>query len=151
MPLFEYLADTTRAVINMIVNGTLEKYANIKIIVPHCGSFLPNIVDRLEGITAVLSSKGIGKKINVKESLKNIYFDTAGDNVPRGTKILMTLVDKDYILFGGDFPYTPKEFIKNTKDRLDIYSHEQGFMDELMYLNAEKLFNIKLFSLSLSH
>lgn len=142
IPLFEFIGDTTRAVINMIANGTLEKYPNVKVIVPHCGSFLPNIIDRLEGITELLSSKGIGNKVKVKESLKNIYFDVAGDSLPSGIKILMTLADKDHILFGGDFPYTPKEYIKERIINLEKYSKEQGFIDELMHLNAEKLFNL---------
>lgn len=141
-PLFEYIADTTRAVINMIANGTLEKYPNIKVIVPHCGSFLPNVIDRLEGITKALSSMGIGKEIDVSKSLKNLYFDVAGDALPRGTEILMTLTDEDHILFGGDYPYTPKEIVKKRRDDLESYAIKQGFADKLMYKNAVNLFNL---------
>ena len=41
MALFEYPTDTTRAVLNMLANRTLEKFPNLKVVVPHCGSFLP--------------------------------------------------------------------------------------------------------------
>ena len=40
-PLFEFLADTTRLAINLITTGVLERYPNVRWVVPHCGSFLP--------------------------------------------------------------------------------------------------------------
>ena len=37
--LYEYPADTTRAVLNMIAHRTMTRFPNIRFLVPHCGSF----------------------------------------------------------------------------------------------------------------
>lgn len=134
------MADTTRAVVNLITSGTLEKYPNVKIIVPHCGSFLPNIVDRLTGITQVLAKQGIGEAVDVKTSMQSFYFDLAGDIYPAGLQILRTLVDDDHILFGGDFPYTSVLQIEQKIHALEEDLSLQEALPKYMYQNAECLF-----------
>lgn len=140
LPLFEFIADTTRAVINLITSGTLERYPDIRVIVPHCGSFLPNIIDRLTGITKVLAAKGVGQPVAVEKSLKSLYFDIAGDVLPAGLEILLTLTDEDHLLFGGDFPYTPKEIIAEKVQKFMKHERIQPMLEKLMYQNAQVLF-----------
>lgn len=140
LPLFEFIGDTTRAVINLITSGTLERYENIKVIVPHCGSFLPNLIDRLTGITKVLASKGVGRPVDVTKSMKALYFDVAGDCLPRGIDILMTLTDEDHVMFGGDFPYTPKEMVASKVRDLENTERIKPYLHKLMYENAARVF-----------
>lgn len=144
LPLLEFVTDTTRAVINLIANGTLEKYPDVKVLVPHSGSFLPVLIDRLTGITSLLHSKGIGKKVNVEKSLQSLYFDLAGAEFPRNADILTTLADEDHIVFGGDFPYTPISMVAAKVRALDNYEGFANCMDKVNYKNAEKLFRIAL-------
>ena len=42
----EYLSETTRAVSNMISRNVLARYNNIKVVVPHCGAYLPLAIPR---------------------------------------------------------------------------------------------------------
>ncbi len=135
LPLFEFIADTTRSIVDLIASGMLEKYPNMKIIIPHCGSFLPNIINRIEGITRVLKNP-----IEVKKSMPPFYFDVAGDVFPSGLKILLTLTDEDHILFGGDFPYTPVNQIEEKVNNLLKNEEYASIMDKIMYKNAERLF-----------
>lgn len=141
-PLFEYLGDTTRAVINMIVNGTLEKYPDIKVIVPHSGSFLPLVIHRLTGISEVLIPHGKMKKVDVKANFKKLYFDIAGDTLPVAFDVLLKIADPSHIMYGGDFPYTPAPVIIKKKN--DLLSHPtiQPYLEEILYRNAKKLFNL---------
>lgn len=142
LPLLEFINDTTRAVINLLANGTLEKYPNVKVLVPHCGSFLPNIIDRLSGITRLFEQKGIGKAVDVQKGLSSLYFDIAGDAFPRGIKILQSLADDDHIMFGGDFPYTPVPMIVKKREDLEQMGLSQECFDKYTHSNAEKLFGI---------
>lgn len=50
MPPFvcDFLLDTTRAAINLIRNGTLDRYPNLSFILPHGGGFLPYMATRLD-------------------------------------------------------------------------------------------------------
>lgn len=142
LPLLEFITDTTRAVINLITTGTLERYKNIRVIVPHCGSFLPNLIDRLTGITKVLAAKGVGHPVDVTESMKSLYFDIAGDVLPRNIDILMSLTDEDHIMFGGDFPYTPKELVAQKVKDLEACERVKPYLEKMMWGNAAKLFGV---------
>ncbi len=141
LPLYEFLGDTTRAVIDLIVSGYLEKYPNLKVIVPHCGSFLPNVLNRLTGITEVLSKQGIGKPVSVERSMQSLYFDIAGDALPSEISILRSIADEDHILFGGDFPYTLKEKIQTKVQQLKESTEVSSYLDKIMYQNAQNLFD----------
>lgn len=143
LPLLEFINDTTRTVVDMIAKGTLEKYGNLRVVVPHCGSFLPNIIDRLTGITGLLASKGLGKSVDVQKSLQSLYFDVAGDALPRGIRILRTLADEDHMMFGGDFPYTPVSMITEKKRRMDEEAYLDDIREKLYAKNAEMLFGIR--------
>lgn len=44
----DFLMDTTRAAINLILNGTLDRYPNLTFVLPHGGGFLPYMATRLE-------------------------------------------------------------------------------------------------------
>lgn len=44
-----YLHETTFTVLNVLYSATLERYPDITFIIPHGGSLLPSLADRLEG------------------------------------------------------------------------------------------------------
>ena len=51
---YEYLAETSRAVLNMVAHNVLVRYPNLKVVVPHCGSFLPNALPRFRSLLPVM-------------------------------------------------------------------------------------------------
>ncbi|WP_432191394.1 amidohydrolase family protein [Streptomyces sp. bgisy027] len=111
MPPFvcDFLLDTTRAAINLIRNGTLDRYPNLSFILPHGGGFLPYMATRLD-----LFGGRITPPIEpgrVRDHLHRFYFDTAGPMSPSATPTLLATVDPDRILFGTDWPPTPSHVI----------------------------------------
>jgi len=52
----EYLSETTRAVSNMISRNVLARYNHIKVVVPHCGAYLPLSVPRMKSLTPVMQA-----------------------------------------------------------------------------------------------
>ena len=54
VPMMEFIFDTARAVTNMILNGTVRRYPDVRIIVPHAGGVLPILVPRIHGILQVV-------------------------------------------------------------------------------------------------
>jgi predicted TIM-barrel fold metal-dependent hydrolase len=107
--------DTTRAVTNMIYNGTLDKYKNIKFILSHAGGALPFLAFRI-----ALLEYG-QKKISLKfqaiydfmmtkrgpsaglKALSRLYYDTAIAANPMALRSVQELVDASHILFGTDY------------------------------------------------
>ena len=58
LAMYEYPAETTRALINMIARNIPARYPHIRFVVPHCGSFLPLALPRMKAIHAALAAKG---------------------------------------------------------------------------------------------
>lgn len=57
LAVYEYPAETTRAVINMISRNVLSRYSDVKFVVPHCGSFLPLAIPRMKAVHPAMVSK----------------------------------------------------------------------------------------------
>ncbi|MEE8675170.1 amidohydrolase family protein [Tractidigestivibacter scatoligenes] len=108
-PLYEFLADTTRAVLNMIAHNVPRRFPHVQIVVPHCGSFLPNVVRRIEGAQSILERAHMMSHVDVPANLARLWFDTAGDPVPDLLPLLLTITSPSHVLFGSDFPFTPNE------------------------------------------
>ena len=49
-PLMEFFFDTSRTVVNLILNRVPQKYPNIRFLIPHAGAVLPILGDRLSAL-----------------------------------------------------------------------------------------------------
>lgn len=143
LPLFEFLGDTTRAVINLLVSGVTKRWPAVKYVVPHTGSFLPPLVDRLTSMTQVMASKGIGEPIDVRAELEHVFFDLAGNALPAALPALLTVTTPDHLLFGGDFPYTPAEMVNGHIQKLCRSELTAPWIDDILAGNAKRLLKIK--------
>ena len=123
MALFEYPADTTRAVLNMLANGTLEKFPRVKVVVPHCGSFLPYMKQRAGAMFQMLAAMNLMTPVNFAESLSKLFFDTAGDPMPEQLDMLLKIASLDQIIFGTDYPYVPASVVLRKKKLSTTHGH----------------------------
>lgn len=118
-PMLEFMFETTRAVFNLILSGTLERFPNLKIIVPHAGATIPVLADRVAGLSPAL---GLSKPLDVPrfyETLQGLYYDLAGFPLPRQIGPLLDIADAKRILYGSDWPYTPEAFVTKLAGQLD--------------------------------
>lgn len=115
----QYLQETTTAVMNLILSGTLEKYTDIKIVIPHGGSLLPALADRLEAMQGLLELKAGRKLPPIKETLSKFYYDLAGFPVPNQLYGLLNMTDADHLLYGSDYPYAFENYIQPQKEKLE--------------------------------
>ena len=139
-PLFEYIADTTRAVLNLIATNTLERYPHVRVIVPHCGSFLPTVIHRMVGMSKVLAPMGLMEEVDVMGNFGRLYFDLAGAALPVGLDSLLKVADPSHIMYGGDFPYTPTPMIAQWKQDILNYGPIAEYRDAIFHANAEELY-----------
>ncbi|MDE6287219.1 MAG: amidohydrolase [Muribaculaceae bacterium] len=68
---YEYPAETTRAVLNMVAHNVMTRYPDIKVVVPHAGSFMPYAVPRLKGGPGILSETMRLNYLKLKNSYGN--------------------------------------------------------------------------------
>ena len=147
LAMYEYPAETTRALINMIARNIPARYPHIRFVVPHCGSFLPLALPRMKAIHAALAAKGAADGIDWESNLRNLYFDLAGNPAPEVLKALVNITAPDHLLYGSDYPYQPaatlKENLNKLKQTLAGDAQLASYADGILYGNAAKLFSIK--------
>ena len=122
-PMFEFLFDTARAVINLFLTGTVQRCPNITFVVPHCGGAFPPLINRFSGAARLMKLGGPAARLSpqwVKERLNTqFYFDTAGASFPEMTKGLLEYVSVDRILYGSDFPFSDLPMVRAFSDDHD--------------------------------
>ncbi len=87
----EYLSETTRAVSNMISRNVLARYPNVKVVVPHCGAYLPLMVPRMQSLTPVMQANKLVGDIDWEANLAALYYDLAGAHSPEVIRMLLTI------------------------------------------------------------
>lgn len=145
MPIFEYLADESRTVIDILTAGVLDRYPDIKFILPHNGAFMPTVIDRLARISKHLVETGfMEKEADIYGGMSKFYIDISGDVLPRNFDNLITMAAPEKILFGLDYPHTKRAtLVKNApviKDFLMKKYPEHA--EKILGGNAIKLFNL---------
>jgi predicted TIM-barrel fold metal-dependent hydrolase len=104
--LTELVLDTTRAVHNLLWNGTFAKFPNIKWILPHGGGTVPFLVYRMSAMNHDPKLAGRLPGGTVASALRGVYYDVAEACAPGPLKCLMELADPTHVLFGSDFPFS---------------------------------------------
>jgi predicted TIM-barrel fold metal-dependent hydrolase len=140
-PMLEFMFETTRAVFNLILSGTLARFPDLKVIVPHAGATVPVLADRVSGLSPAL---GLPEKLDVKrfhDTLRSLYYDLAGFPLPRQLLPLLELADPSRILYGSDWPFTPEPLVAALAGQLDQTPLlTQRLHEDFMRNNALALF-----------
>ncbi|RZN14436.1 hypothetical protein CWO90_43010 [Bradyrhizobium sp. Leo121] len=74
-PVLEFMFGTTRAVSNLILTGTLDRFRNIRFIVPHAGGAVPVLADRNVGLAPALQLPNPIEADRVFGRLRGLYYD----------------------------------------------------------------------------
>ena len=140
----EYLSETTRAVSNMISRNVLARYNNIKVIVPHCGAYLPLAIPRMKSLTPVMQTNKMVGEIDYEANLRTIYYDLAGAHSPEVIRMLLTITTPDHLLYGSDYPYVAPQVLTQSLARMKDYLSKEldlaPFKEMILWKNAQWLF-----------
>jgi len=101
----EFTFDTTRAVMNMLYSGTLERYPSIRYIVSHAGGTIPYLAWRIAGASYLPELRDRAPKTDGLALLQELYYDTALSTSEFVFGALTEFVPMSQVLFGSDFPY----------------------------------------------
>lgn len=111
-PMVEFLFDTTRAVVNLSLNGVLARYPAIRWVVPHAGAALPVMADRVARLAPLTSPPPDGQAPpDVLGDLARLHYDLAGVPLPRALPALLNLVPATQLVYGSDYPFTPAPMV----------------------------------------
>lgn len=144
LAMYEYPAETTRTVANMIARNVPARYSGIKWVVPHCGSFLPLAIPRMKAVLPAMVAKGKMQPIDWDANLENLYYDLAGGASPETVKSLLTITTPDHIMYGSDYPYQPATVLGKNLDNVRHWLAEDPelahYKEDFLRNNALRLF-----------
>lgn len=145
----DFLLDTTRTAISLILSGSMKRYPGIKFILAHAGGFVPYIAYRI--LLTMLNDKNklqqawtlIDQKHQVPKHLavlKQFYYDIALSSTPAALPSLLEVADPDHITYGSDFPFAPAPAIGFLTKQYENYPLEKKLREAIDRGNAEALF-----------
>ena len=147
LAMYEYPAETTRAVANMLARNVLVHYPNLKVVVPHCGSFLPLAVPRMKSILPAMVGNRYMQPIDWEGNLSRLYYDLAGNPTAEVIRALLAITSPEHILYGSDYPYLPEKVLRNNlnklKETLAADRELSRYAEMFLWDNASRLFHIK--------
>ena len=142
----EYLSETTRAVSNMISRNVLARYNNIKVVVPHCGAYLPLAIPRMKSLTPVMQANKMVGEIDYEANLRTLYYDLAGAHSPEVIRMLLTITTPDHLLYGSDYPYVAPQVLTQSLQRMQQYLTTEpdlaAYREMILHKNAEWLLGL---------
>src|ERR1700691_2140839 len=112
----DFLLDTTRTAIGLILSGALKHYDGIRFILAHAGGFVPYIAYRIlltqlsvaKKTTQVLTALDQKHQIpKLLAPLRHFYYDVALSPTPAALPSLFEVADPTHVLYGSDFPFAP--------------------------------------------
>jgi predicted TIM-barrel fold metal-dependent hydrolase len=141
-PLLEFPLDTTRTVVDLLYNRTIQDNPDIRFIIPHGGAALPALAARIAAFANVpFINPRPTSEPEVFETLARLYYDTALCAHPIALSALRRLAPVTQILFGSDWPFTPEMGVARAIHQI-VNDNELPDTDlrAIARTNAERLF-----------
>lgn len=117
-PIIDYPFDTTRCAVQMVLNGVLDRYRDLSVILSHAGGFLPFAAYRFAELASAVRADAPRPEVLI-EAFKRFYFDTALSSGPSALLGLRAFVGTERVLYGSDFPYAPAKVGASFTAKLD--------------------------------
>jgi predicted TIM-barrel fold metal-dependent hydrolase len=135
--MLEFFFDTTRAVVDLVLNGTIARHTDVEFIIPHAGATLPMIVDRVGVFSRLLE---VDASVDVLRDIARLHYDLAGFPVPRQLDALLTITTLEHLHYGSDYPFTPEFAVAMAAERFEAAGNAPGSLTEALRTNTERLF-----------
>jgi len=103
--MIEYPFDTTRAAVNLLFSGALERFPNIRFILSHAGGTLPFLAWRLSVAPMIDKRLKQRSREQIFAGLKTFWYDNALASGIEAMGTLSRIAARDRILFGSDWPF----------------------------------------------
>ncbi len=145
----DFLLDTTRSAISLILSGAMDKYTDIKFILAHAGGFLPYISYRVMLTMLRQENKAtVAKAVLMQDRempklmapIKRFWFDVALSSTPAAFPSLLTVADPSRVLYGSDHPFAPGVAVKLMADQYEGIEMSTDQRAAIDHRNAEALF-----------
>lgn len=122
---YEYVFETTRAIMDFIYQGKMLKMPDIKWITAHAGGTIPYLAHRLSYASEWHAVRMTREEI--LPQIKSLYYDLALSDENDIYTILKSFAGASHIVFGTDYPPSREAFIARSIKGLADF---KGFSEE---------------------
>src|SRR5256886_4617364 len=123
--MMEYLFDTTRAVVNLIFSGAIERFPRVRFILPHAGGLVPYFAWRLSVSPMIDPRLPQLSREQVYAGLKHFWYDNALSAGEQTFGTLDHVALPERVVFGTDFPFANPRVIAEM-----IKTYESRFLSD---------------------
>lgn len=145
----DFLLDTTRTAVSLILSGAMKNYPGIKFILAHAGGFVPYISYRI--LLTMLNAKNKAQQawamLNQERQadkelavLRQFYYDIALSSSPAALPSLLEVADPTHITYGSDYPFAPAPAVTFLNRTYQKYPLDGGLRAAIDRGNSEALF-----------
>jgi predicted TIM-barrel fold metal-dependent hydrolase len=103
-PMLEFYFESARACLDLFKASVVDRFPNVRFLIPHCGGALPIAIDRLKMLSVV-------RRTDISEAelsqVRKLWFDCAGSPFPVHMPALMEHASEQQVVYGSDFCFTP--------------------------------------------
>jgi predicted TIM-barrel fold metal-dependent hydrolase len=138
MPTLGFLFDTTTAVLKLVLGGLYERHPDLRLVLAHAGSLIPQLVGRID-YEAARMENGMGVLSEPpSEHLRRLYTDCVCA-WPPALRSTLAFLGPDRVMVGTDYPFWDPQRTLDTVEEL-------GLPEDVDYRvrrgNAEALFGL---------
>ena len=133
----EFLFDTARCIMSLMISGTLARCPSIRFIFSHAGGAMPAMANRMDAFFKGHKELADRAPNGTADELKKLHYDIANAVSPATMNALMDLVPVSQLLFGADYPYVPTTV---TASGFDNFGLSVNDMQSVNRDNALQLF-----------
>ena len=121
----EFLFDTARSIVSLMINGTFSRYPDIRFIFSHAGGALPAVANRMAAYFRNRKDLSDRAPNGTMAELKKLHYDIANAANPPTISALMNLVPSSQLLFGSDYPYVDTRVTAEALENSTLSSAEK--------------------------
>ena len=127
--LYEFPFDTTRAVVNLVYSGTLERSPSVRLQVSHLGGTTSFLAHRIASLEAREPEKAALAPRGALDALRRLYYDTGLSNNEVALAAARTLAPVEQIVFGTDWPYADLPAAGDPAPALGVLGSDRELVD----------------------
>lgn len=138
--MMEYVFDTTRAAVNLVFSGALDRFPRIRFVLAHAGGLMPYFAWRLSVSPMIDKRLEQLSPAQVYERLRRFWYDNALAPTAETFECLKAVAPPDQIVFGSDWPFANARVIAEAVKAYEGVAISPGQRAAIDRRNALSLF-----------
>ena len=139
IPSLGFLVDTTTAALRLILGGAYEERPELKLVLCHAGSLLPQLAGRIDYEAERHGERGLGGLDGKPSERMRLLYTDVVCAWPPALRNTAELVGTDRMMFGSDYPFWEHS---RSRDALERAGFEPGESSRIERENAQRLFGL---------